>query len=198
MKVLVLATDNGPHPPEKWARVSAQELAYKLIDIDENSASPKAVEMREARDQLEGKLYAVLKGHHTAVQTAERDAMLREGADRLGAPLHASVADRDVAVGEHIDLDAAVQSVVEEAKFHPELFAHFSKDEVKAVIRDRLGMDFGSVIDIERDWHANGTLFDNGMVKANPDYDRRHPAVAAWQARRHPGPHPSLSPSEAE
>jgi hypothetical protein len=181
MQVSVLKTDNGPHPPEKWARITAWMLVNHLIEVDENSASKLAIEVREARDQLEQKFYAVLKEYHATVQDGERAAIVSQGLDRLAS------GDRDEAIADHVDLDRCVQAVVDEAKIHPVLFAHFSRDEVRAVVRERLAMDFGSVIDIERDWRANGYIVADGVAVQDRAHQASHPAVVAWHTRRHPG-----------
>ncbi|HZT90281.1 MAG TPA: hypothetical protein VFA12_20240 [Stellaceae bacterium] len=187
MQVGVLTTDYGPHPPEKWARMTAWMIANHLIEVDEKSALAKAIEIREARDDLERNLYKVLKSHHQTVQDKERAAVAEHGHARLDGAPHAAVHD-------HIDVDACVEAVVDEAKLHPDLFAHFDKEEVRAMLRDRLLMDFSSVVDIERDWHANGhNIAADGRAVPNPDHDPRHPSVLAFKAARHPGAHPSAA-----
>src|SRR5690348_2966047 len=119
MQVGILKTDGGPHPAEKWARMTAFMLSDKLIEVDENAADPRAQAIREARDELQQRLYKVLKVRHVTVQNGERAKLKEHGSDRLSHPLDG---------GEHVDLDTVVDAVVEEAKVHPDVFAHYSKD----------------------------------------------------------------------
>ena len=179
MQLGILATNGGPHPAEKWARMTAWMVVNQLIDIDEKSATAKAVEMREVRDELQNKVYRVLKSGHAKVQDGERGKIKELGSARLAQPIHD-------AIGEHVDIDAIVATVIEETKLHPDVFAHYSKDETKDALRAQLVRDFASVMDIERDWHANGHMIVNGVAVENPDYDRRDPHVQAHKAARAP------------
>ena len=195
MQIAILATDGGPHPVDKWARTTAWQIVNHLIVVDENSTSALAIEARKARDELEPKLRTIMEAHHTAVQTGEQQKLATDGADRL-VPF-ATVEARDAAVAEHVEVDAVVAAIVEETKIHPLIFDHFSKDETQAAVAAILHSHFASVIDIERDWHANGHKIVAGNAARNPDHDSRHPAVNAWHAARHPGPHPSIAEAAA-
>jgi len=186
MQLGVLATDYGPHPVEKWARMTAWQISNHLIEVDEKDARPEAIAVREARDALEQRLYAVLKGHHATVQQGERAAIAKYGYVRLSHPLRASEADRNAGVAEHVDVDAIVAAVVAEAKIHPSILAHFSKPEVQSQVAEIFRKDASSVMDIERDWHANGhTINDQGRAVARDDHDPRDPAVQAYKKARH-------------
>lgn len=185
MQVGVLKTDGGPHPAEKWARMTAWMLSNHLIDVDENAASPRAVAIREARDVLNQKLYALLKDHHAEVQGGERGKIKEVGSERLSHPLRQSEEARDAAVSEHVDVDALVDAVVQEAKVHPEVFAHYAKDETRDAIKQQLHRDFASVMDVERGWHADGYVVgDDGVTRQNLDFDPRDPHVKAWKLAR--------------
>lgn len=187
MQVGVLTTDGGPHPAEKWARMTAWMLSNHLIDVDEKSSSPRAIAMREARDELNVRLYKVLKAHHVKVQAGERDKLKADGSARLAKPLAQTEKTRDAAVAEHVDVDAVVDAVVAESKVHPDVFAHYSKDETKDAIRQQLLRDFTSVMDVERGWHADGyAIGADNVVRQNLDFDPRHPAVKAFKAARLP------------
>jgi hypothetical protein len=163
MQVGIMVTDGGAHPPEKWARTTAYMLSHDLIRIDENSASQLAQELREARDHLNSKLYRILKPHHENVQGGERSALMANGSERLAK----------VDISEHVNVDAVLAAVVEEAKIHPLIFAHFSQDHVKDAIRQRLAMDFATVMHIEHSWHAD----------RNPN----DPHAQAFRAAHHTG-----------
>lgn len=185
MQVGILKTDGGPHPAEKWARMTAWMLSNHLINVDENASSPRAVAIREARDELNGRLYKVLKEHHGAVQTGERAKLKEHGSERLSLGLRNSEEARDAAVAEHVDVDAVVDAVVAESKLHPELFAHYNKDETRDAIRAQLHRDFASVMDVEHGWHADGFLIgDDGVTRQNLDFDPRSPHVKAFKAER--------------
>jgi hypothetical protein len=184
MQLGVLKTDYGPHPVEKWARVTAWQITNHLVQVDENDVRPDAVAVREARDDMERTLYGVLKKHHGAVQAGERAKIKEHGYERLNHPLRANEADRNEGVAEHVNVDDVVAAVADAAKVHPVLREHFGKDEVKAQVAEIFRKDAASVMDIERDWHANGhRINDQGRAVARDDHDPRDPAVKAFLAR---------------
>lgn len=192
MQLGILATDGGPHPPEKWARMSAWMITNHLVQVDERSSSPEAIEVREARDVMARDLYGVLKDHYTTVQNGERTKVQGpNGVDRLNPAFLEH--DRNAAVAEHVKVDDVVAAIVAQAASNPILAAHFAKDEVKAQVREIFHKDAGSVIDIERDHCANGYTVDaRGQAVRNPHHDPDHENVRMWQAARHTGLLPSV------
>lgn len=189
-----LSTDGGPHSPDKWAAMTAKRIvsdmipAQIMIDDDsvhslEGSSHPKIIALRKARDRLELEIRDLVEDHHHAVQ---RKARADKGLG-IGKDLKATVAD-------HVDVAkvaAAIVALANEA--HPGLGGNFKRDDVAKDLVDRLHMDFGSVIDIERDYRAKGlTVGDDHKARPNPSHNPNDPEVKAWHAIRHPGPHASI------
>ena len=175
MQVGILKTDGGPHPADKWARMTALMLTNHLIDIDDNSSSPQAIEAREARDELNLKVYRILKLHHGHVQAIERSAIYVGGNERLSAAEGAE---------DHVCIDDVLTDIVAEASQYPVLAGHFAKPETQAAIRAQLERDFGSVVKIERDWHAEGhVVAADGKATRRHDYDPNDPHVCAYRQR---------------
>lgn len=191
MQLGVLATDGGPHPPEKWARMTAWMITTHLVQVDERSASAQAIQVREARDEMARNLYPVLRAHFETVQKGERAKVQAPGGvNRLNPAFLEN--DRNAAVAEHVNVDEVVTAIVAQAATSPILADHFAKDEVKAQVREIFHKDAGSVIDIERDHHANGFTVDaHGLAVRNPRHDPDHENVVMWQAARHTGLLPS-------
>lgn len=185
MQVGVLTTNGGPHPADKWARSTAFMISNHLIVVDEKAVSKDAVAVREARDQLNNRLYALLKPHHDTVQRGERAKIKQLGAARLSHPLRQSDQVRDKAVAEHVDVAAIMKEIVAAADVHPKIKAHFAKTETQDVIRQQVLRDFASAMDIERDWFARGRVVnDDGVAKENLDFDPRDPNVKAHKSAR--------------
>jgi hypothetical protein len=181
MQVGVLITDGGAHPPDKWARMTAFMIVNHIIpkriavgdqefDI-ETSAKPEVAALRKARDQFEVQIMDILEQAHQVVQDGERAAIGTNGVRRMIPK------PRDASVAEHIEIDKVVAEIVAAAALHPDLSAHFSRDDIKAEVTERLHMDFASVMDIERSQFAD-------LADSDPD-------IKAWKTLRHPGPHPS-------
>lgn len=187
MQVGILTTDGGPHPADKWARMTAYMLANNLIEVDEKSATKEASEVREARDDLQQKLYKVLKAPHDKVQTGERAKIAEHGTARLAHPLNEHEQAASEAVAEHVDVDALVEVIAAEANVHPKIFAHFSKEDTKIAVRSRLVRDFSTVMHIERSYHADGKKIVNGLHVDRDDHDPRDPNVLAYRKRLAPG-----------
>jgi hypothetical protein len=140
MFVGVLATDGGPHPPEKWAALTASQI----IDI---ASSAPATLLAEARG-FQAKIEGILTRHHELAQTHERDSLATEGPERLAA---------DIDTSGHVP-DAA-DDIVAAAK-GTSFAAHFAKPEVRAYLERLLHEHFHHSMHIERLWHAD----------ANPDH----------------------------
>jgi hypothetical protein len=135
MQLGVLATDGGPHPPEKWAEATADQI------IDIGSTAPQAL-LSEART-LRAKLVAILTPHHDRVQQHERGALAAKGDAHLETPLDPSP---------HID--DPVAEIVAAAK-GTSFAAHFQRPEVQQYLRDLIGHHFASAMHIERQWHPH-------------------------------------------
>jgi len=142
MRVGVMITDGGAHPPELWAEVTADQL----IDISAQAPETRVAEAREFR----ARIVSVLAGYHAEVQRIEREALDREGCARLM-----------LAPEESMLLDGAVNELVDAARGYS--FAdHFKRPEVQDYVRAVLAGHFASSVHVERSLHAD----------ANPDDER--------------------------
>lgn len=67
MRMWILVTDGGPHPPEKWAEVTASQV------IDISSTAPES-KLSEAR-AYERRIVGILTRHHANAQGLFRDML---------------------------------------------------------------------------------------------------------------------------
>ncbi len=152
MTIGILVTNNGPHPPEKWAEATASHI----VDIADHVAG----ERRGAAIKLQAAIIDVLETHHATVQTGERAKIDEHGADRLAHPLDP---------GEHLSLDGAVKEIVAAAKGTP-WEADFAASAMTDHLRTLLGSHFCTSMHIERSWHAD----------RNPDTEQARAFRAAY------------------
>lgn len=147
-QVGVLITDGGPHPPDKWARMSAQMIVQNIIpdkvmvgdemqDV-EKSANPVVVAFRKARDKFEADIRDLLEEWHTAHQS-----QARTGGEKVP------------------DIEAHVAAIVDAAaKHHPILHSHLQSKESRKALAHRLHMDLAAVAHIEHGWRRDGFTID--------------------------------------
>jgi hypothetical protein len=161
----ILVTDGGPHPPEKWAHVSADEI-MALIEVA--PSAPKSA--FRAKRRLEGRIFDTLIKAHSDLQVEERRHLTADS-----ARLHA-----DIAAMATVAARAWTEMVVAEARtdrdegdpFGP-FEEHFNRADVQEHIFRILKQHFGDSIHIERHWHAD----------RNPD----NPHVKAYRAKHNMG-----------
>lgn len=165
-----MITDGGPHPPDKWAEMTARRIIEdiattvvvqqdgsrkkvvlvddKIHDLD-NSSHPKVVGFRKALRKYQDWLQDEVEKMHAAIQSAARE-------------------DGDYTVPTtHI----VARTLVDGAKqFHVGLHGHLSADGAMAAMVHRLQLDFGSIIDIEQSYRAKGFTVDEShrAVKTGP------------------------------
>jgi hypothetical protein len=140
MTIAFMVTDGGPHPPEKWADISAAQI-MSMIQIAP-TADPSAM---IAKRELELALFKVLRRLHEQNQEIERETLKKRGASYLQTPL-------DVVL--RVIVKTAVTEVVNAARGSP-FAAHFEKPEVQAHIYNIVGQHFTDAADIERKWYAD-------------------------------------------
>lgn len=156
-----MITDGGPHPPDKWAEMTArriiEDIAPQVVAVDDvthevmKSSHPKVVAFRKALRKYQDWLQDAVEEHHADIQASAR----------AGVP-------RDVAMH---DVETAAFALVNGAKqFHVGLHGHLSADGAMAAMVHRLQLDFGSIIDIEHQWKQNGFTVDEShrAVKTGP------------------------------
>lgn len=131
----ILVTDNGPHPPEKWAMTTAE----MLVDIDPtNMDGPRLMQAQK----LQLAVAEALVPHHTMVQSDEK-SNIAANADHISTP-------HDV----EQYLDRAVDDIV--AASRDTLWAaHFAEPDVQSAIKQTLRSHFATAQHIERLWHAD-------------------------------------------
>lgn len=184
----IMATDGGPHPPEKWARVTASQI------IDIAASAPEAL-LREAR-AFEEKVVGILEGHHGLVQVHERTSLETQGTERLADPINTEGHVPDAVD----DIIAAAKGTSFEAHFNlpqrqePQLDNEGNQvrdvdgnpmivtvPSTREYLEQLLHQHFHHSMHIERSWHAD----------ANPD----HPHSIAFKAVQADG-HALLTQSE--
>lgn len=164
MEIFALVTDDGPHPPEKWARVTANLI---MGNVGRRS---KSVTLHDAQ-AFEEKLLALLTNHHGRAQRHERAAIETEGTERLAGSIDTSGHIPD-----------AVDDIIALAK-GTSLDEYFSRSEEVVVNDDGttttvlstrdflerlLHQHFHNVMHIERSWHAD-SVPDHPQAKAFRD-----------------------------
>lgn len=156
MQVGILATDGGPHPPDKWARMSAMMIVQHVVptmvavgdethDV-ERSAHPVVTAFRKARDKFE--------------------AEVRDGLESLFEE-HMEMARRGAHPQQNVEAHVASIAAIAE-RHHPALHAHLLTDEAGKALAHRLRMDLDTIRNIEHDWRASGHVVDENhrAVKA--------------------------------
>jgi hypothetical protein len=131
----VLVTDGGPHPPEAWAEVTADQI----IDIAATAPDAKLAEARAFRKAL----VSILTGHHGKVQAHERGQIEAHGTERLSHDL-----DPTGHVSDPVD------EIVEAAK-GLSFEEHFQTPETREYLRRLVASHFATAMHIERAWHAD-------------------------------------------
>lgn len=144
-----MVTNGGPHPPEKWADISAAQI-MSMIQIAP-TADPSVM---IARRELELKLFKVLVVLHAQNQNAERAALKKAGDKHLANPLRLSV---------ELPAKLATAEIVKAARGSP-FATHFEKPEAQQHIFNVIGQHFTDAADIERKWYA-----DRNPTKAKGD-----------------------------
>jgi hypothetical protein len=135
MNVGCMITNGGPHPPAKWASVTAAQI----IDIASSGPATLLAEARAFQAKIEG----LLAGHHGLAQSHERAALAAEGTQRLAG---------DIDTGGHVP--DAVDDILAAAR-GTSFAAHFAQPQVQAYLRRLLHEHFHHSMWIERSWHAD-------------------------------------------
>jgi hypothetical protein len=129
-----MITDNGTHPPEKWAMESAIQLVH-IEDQNNGAAVFKA-------ENIRNKIANALLPHHTAQQKREIAGLRENAGAHHASPLEPAE--------EHID--AAKNAVIEALK---DTDADVSSDLAKAKLDFVLRSHFTTQADIERRTHLD-------------------------------------------
>lgn len=124
MRTAVMITNNGPHPAEAWAQVTAKMIADLIQIEDPNNLSAQRAKMRFELDVADA-----LSAIH-----GDNIIHVRGG----GVAPNALIVD-------------AVAAIVHASKSTP--FAeHFARDDVQAVVANSVRSHFETAADVERRW----------------------------------------------
>lgn len=137
MKVGVMITEGGPHPPEKWA----EQTAEQIIDIVETAPEALLSEARAFRAQI----VEILTVHHATVQETERNLL-----EASGAAHHAVPIDPSPHLADPVD---AIIAAAQDKSFAE----HFNKPETRAYLEQTIGSHFATAMHVERSWHRDRT-----------------------------------------
>lgn len=137
--VIIMRTDNGPHPPEKIAYVTA----CLLLPIDDNMPGDRLFVAHEHRLAAA----KALTKHHDKVQKHERSQLAKLGDDHLEHEIKG-----DFGLTEHMD-DATADfiNVMKKSPWKD----RFAKPEVQAAARDTIARMMRSTALEERQWHCD-------------------------------------------
>lgn len=133
-KFRILATDFGPHPPEKWAMHTAEEI----FDV---SKTPAAKTIAARAVQL--KIAEALQAHYADVQQIEQNGLNANAAAHLDSSLSADP-----------HMDAMVKAVFDATR-GSEWEAHYQHPDVVAEVRKVIAHHVVTAQHTERLWHAN-------------------------------------------
>ena len=136
MRVGVMITNGGTHPPEKWA----EQTVAQIIQVSKEALGDAAIAAR----RLELRMLDVLETAHAEVQAAEK---------KLIKDLGLALLEQDIDPTPHVQkpLDALV-----EAAAGTPFEAHFAKPEIRDYLRRVLGQHFGTAMHIERSTYGDG------------------------------------------
>lgn len=162
MQPLIMVTNGGDHPAEKWAEVTASNIA-DLVRVDDDKIedadadrSRKAV-ARRAKDRFRLDLADLLAPHHERNQQFEKGKLAAAGDERIAGPFST------------YDKKAEVVASVVAASAATQFAEHFEKPEVQAAVGAMIDKHFAHVKHNARSWHAD----------KNPSGDNAKALIAA-------------------
>lgn len=151
MKVYgIMTTNGGPHPSDKWAEMTANQIADTiLVDASPDDTSDAARAARKAKRDLVAKLFDIFDDHHAGVQQSEQGKLKNvKTADKAAA--HADHEQTPIDPKPHVD---AIMDTVNSAFAATPWAAHLAKGEVQDTVRAIIGQHTVDVMHIERRWH---------------------------------------------
>lgn len=170
MQIGVMVTDGGPHPPEKWAEVTASHI----IDISATAPEAKLKEAREFRDKITG----ILTGHHANNIRRERNKLAAGTDDHFATALDPTET-----------VEEAVAEIIAASK-GLSFAAHFEKLETQQYLRNAIGSHMATAQHIERMWASDDTdAARDHRTKVgipHPDHSGKH--LVAYRAQHAPEP----------
>lgn len=135
MQMGILITDNGPHPPDKWAVATAEHI----FPISPMIAKDRLMDAKK----IQLAIAEALVSHHGDNIAAEQSALAARGADRFGEPFTPEDATQK-----------ALETVVSVMANSP--WKDKTLDpEWQGAVRSILASHFATAQQIERQWHAH-------------------------------------------
>jgi hypothetical protein len=148
LRVSILTTNFGPHPPGKLAAASAGSI----IEVTASASGDQEVEGRK----LELAIIDLLEKYHLIVQEFER--------------ANPSL-DFDHDPKQHVDLEDVVKQICDLGK-KTKWKSHFENPEVIWHITQSLGNDFATSIHCERLWYCDRNKDDKKAQAYKNNYHR--------------------------
>jgi hypothetical protein len=137
--VVILVTNGGPHPPDKWAALSAGQVA-NLISVDENSNTPAAANGRKAKPQFAVNCAAALE---SIFNTAMTDATTQVN--------NGSVTARNAPIDVSSYFNSVESSVISSAGGTP-FAGQFSSQAARTAVDRIVGQYLTDAVNISRSW----------------------------------------------
>lgn len=145
-----MITNGGPHPADKWADMTTDDIMDLLVDSNPDAATPEATAARQSKRDLRPALFAIFNAHHDRVQKHER-GQLKAVKDHAAACDHCDHTKNPLDVTPHLSVMDQVFAALAATPFA----AHFAQPEVQEVLRQIVGRDTANVMHIERRWHSD-------------------------------------------
>lgn len=152
----ILVTDNGSHPPEKWAMLSA-EIIFPTDGIEDES---RVLLARSTQLAIANALLPI----YTTTQDGAWDALSADPGAALAEPINPTN-----------PTEAALVAVLAAVAGTP-WEDHFADQAVQGAVLSEIGSHVATVIRIERDWAVNDFAEDPGVqayvaAQADPGAD---------------------------
>lgn len=149
MTGMVLVTNGGPHPPEKWAVATSEQIMPLASEL----AGDRLLQAKK----LQIAIADALVPHHHRCQHEERGNLTSKGDARFDEPHNAD------------HLIEGILADIEKAAAGTPWEDHFKSPHVQAAIGDEVHHHLATIQHIERLWHADR----NPSSKAGQDYKAR-------------------------
>ncbi len=131
----ILKTDGGPHPLEKWAEATANEIA-NLVVVDESSTSDAAKAARRAKPRFALDLRDAFEELYGKIRDRTASDLKGDSSKILGLPDYKKLASSLVSA----TLGAASKTQFADHFKRPEVVAHLTKvieEDVHGIIHER-------------------------------------------------------------
>lgn len=162
--ILTMRTDNGPHPPEKWAVTTASHI----MPVTDEMAGTHLI----AAHKLQFQISEILVPYHQGVFDHEVNELKSRGGARLFEPIHTN---QDF-------VDEVLDKIVQAAKGTP-WEKNFSNPEMQDNVRQTLNSHFNTVRHIHRSLHADRNMH---LEEARAFKALHHPGEPPAQVESNP------------